>query len=143
MEQGYFVEFYARAGYIKHINTKSGTPFVVGTLSAYVFKHGYTNVKFKCFGETALEITDKQWIKGKGILGYNIAKNQEDYKQLEIVIEKFEFAEQPPFVDYSKQGNSSTTKKTSTYKQQPKVDTSDLEKELFDDIKIDPDDLPF
>ncbi len=143
MEQGYFVEFYARAGYIKHINTKSGTPFVVGTLSAYVFKHGYTNVKFKCFDEVALEITDKQWIKGKGVLGYNVAKNKEEYKELEIVIEEFEFAEQPPFVDYSKQENKKSSYKPSKPTQAPKVDTSDLEKELFDDIEINPDDLPF
>jgi len=143
MEQGYFVEFYARADYIKHINTQSGVAFTVGTLSAYVFKHGYTNVKFKCFGEVATKITNKQWIKGRGILGYNMAKNQEDYKELEIVIEEFELAEQPAFKDYSKQENKKSSYKPSKPTQAPKVDTSDLEKELFDDIEINPDDLPF
>lgn len=140
MDQGYFIEFYARADYTKNIHTSTGTIFVVGTLSAYVYKHGYTNIKFKCFGEKALGITDKQWIKGRGILGYNIAKNKEEYKQLEIVIEDFEFADQPPFKDYSKEQN-----KTSSYKPKatakPKVDTKELEEEIFADIDID--DLPF
>lgn len=142
MDQGYFVEFYARADYIKHINTKSGTAFTVGTLSAYVYKHGYTNIKFKCFDEIALEIKDKQWIKGKGLLGYNMAKNQDDYKQLEIVIEEFELADQPPFKDYNKDNQNKTSYQTPK-KEFPKLkqDTKDLEDELFGDIGEE--DLPF
>lgn len=142
MEQGYFVEFYARTSYIKQIKTQTGTPFVVGTLSAYVYKHGYTNIKFKCFGDIALQIEEKQWLKGKGILGYNVAKNQEDYKQLEIVIEEFEIAEQPPFKDYSsqKQQNYSYKPKVAT---KPKTDTKELEDEIFNGIDIDPNDFPF
>ena len=137
MDQGYFIEFYARADFTKRINTSTGTIFVVGTLSAYVYKHGYTNIRFKCFGEKALNISDKQWIKGNGILGYNIAKNKDEYKQLEIVIENFELAEQPPFKDYSK----SNTNHPKTNSAKPKVDTTKLEEEIFGDIDID--DLPF
>ena len=142
MEQGYFVEFYARANYVKHIQTKTGTPFVVGTLSAYVYKHGYTNVKFKCFGEIATQIENLQWIKGRGLLGYNVAQNQEEYKQLEIVIEDFELAEKPPFKDYTKD-NSQSNKSKASYKPKAKItqDKTELEEELFGDIAID--DLPF
>lgn len=143
MEQGYYITFYARTNYTKRIRTSTGNTFVVGTLSAYVYKHGYTNIKFKCFGEIAETIEDKQWLKGKGILGYNMAKNQDDYKELEIVIEEFELAEQPAFKDYSKQENKKSSYKPNKPTQAPKVDTSDLEKELFDDIEINPDDLPF
>lgn len=140
MEQGYFVEFYARTNFVKQIKTQTGTPFVVGSFSAYVYKHGYTNINFKCFGDIATQITDKQWLKGKGYLGYNVSKNQENNKQLEIIIEEFEFAEQPPFKDYN---NSKAKPVYKNYQknQDSKTDTEELEKDIFGDIKID--DLPF
>jgi len=143
MEQGYFIEFYARANYVKKIHTKTGTPFVIGTLSAYVYKHGYTNIRFKCFGDIALQIENLQWIKGRGLLGYNIAQNQEEYKQLEIVIEEFELAEKPAFKDYtnSEETQSSYNQPYKAKKPEQVSKKTELEEELFGDITEE--DLPF
>jgi hypothetical protein len=141
MEQGYYVEFYARTSYVKHINTKSGTPFTIGNLSAYVYKHGYTNISFKCFDEVALELEDKQWIKGKGTLGYDISKNNSDTKKIEIVITEYVLAEKPEYVDYTKQSGKNNTYKSKKKYNEPKKDTTALEEELFSDIDVD--DLPF
>jgi len=143
-EQGYYITLYAKTNYTKQIRTKNGTAFVVGTLSSYIFKHGYTNIKFKCFGDIALQIEDNQWIKARGILGYNVAKNQDEYKQLEIVIEEFEFAEQPPFKDYSKSSQQTTSTYPKPYKDktnQSIAKKTELEEELFGDITEK--DLPF
>ena len=141
-QQGYKIEFYAKTNFVKQIKTKSGTPFVVGQLSAFIYAHGYVNIGFKCFNEVALGIDNHQWIKGFGVLGFNIMDKER--KQLEVVIESFEITEAPPYQEPK-------TKPTQTYnppyqapkKEVPEVkeDTTDLVKELFGDINDD--DLPF
>ena len=142
MDQGFNVEFYAKADYVKHFNTRTGTPMVVGSLSAYVYKAGYVNIGFKCFGEEAERISDNVFIKGNGILVFN-TYDKEQTRYLQITIKNFELAEKPPFIDYTKEvkENNYDTNYTKKKKTEPKKDTTDLEEELFGDIPID--DFPF
>ena len=141
-QQGYKIEFYAKTNYVKQIKTKSGTPFVVGQLSAFIYAHGYVNLAFKCFNEVALSIENQQWIKGFGVIGFNIM--DKEHKQLEVVIENFEITEAPPFQEPNKKPTQTYNKPYQTpQKEVPKVnvDTKDLEEQLFGDISDD--DFPF
>lgn len=141
-QQGYKLEFYARTNYVKQITTKSGTPFVVGQLSAFIYAHGYVNISFKSFNEVALKLENKQWIKGYGTLGFNIMDKEQ--QKLEVIIDSFEFADAPPFQEPTKKPSTTYNKPYQAPQKEvpkPTKDTKDLEAELFGDINED--DLPF